>query len=294
MRCTMVACPRTLQILLVAIVCNLASSAQTAGSSGQSQTPEGLEAGGYVVHQAIELGYRGSDVTGSQQMYDTLVNLRSGPRFLDQMLSMQSQAHDGLLFDNLFVTSFGWGGDPNNALRARIDKNNWYDFTAAFRRDQTDFNYNLLANPLNPPTSSPNLPVTASPHSFYTRRRMSDFDLTILPQSKIDFRVGYSRNNVTGPSYSSVHEGTDALLFQAWNNTLNSYRIGADFKVLPRTVISYDQFLNYFKGDTNWQLQPFAPALLPGGAGSVELGLPIDTANKFPCAGKPTTTSLID
>ena len=58
-----------------------------------------------MLHQAIELGYRGSDVTGSQPMYDTLVNLRSGPRFLDQMLSMQSQAHDGLLFDNLFVQS---------------------------------------------------------------------------------------------------------------------------------------------------------------------------------------------
>jgi len=42
----MVACPRTLQILLVAIVCNLASSAQTTGSSSQSQTPAGVEGGG--------------------------------------------------------------------------------------------------------------------------------------------------------------------------------------------------------------------------------------------------------
>jgi len=104
----MVAGPRTLQVLLIAILCNLASSAQTTGSSPQNQAPEGVESGGYVLHQSIELGYRGSDVTGSQQMYDTLVNLRSGPRFLDQTLSMQSQAHDGLLFDNLFVTSFGW------------------------------------------------------------------------------------------------------------------------------------------------------------------------------------------
>jgi hypothetical protein len=289
----MVACPRTLQILLVAIVCNLASSAQTTGSSSQSQTPAGVEGGGYVLHQAIEFGYRGSDVTGSQQMYDTLVNLRSGPRFLDQMLSMQSQEHDGLLFDNLFITSFGWGGDPNNALRARVGKNKWYDFTAAFRRDQTDFNYNLLANPLNPPTSSPNLPVTASPHSFYTRRRMSDFDLTILPQSKIDFRVGYSHNNVTGPSFSSVHEGTDALLAQTWNTTTNSYRFGVDLKVLPRTVVSYDQFLDYYKGDTLWNLASFAPATLPGG-GAVELGLPINTVNKNPCAIIPPSTSLID
>src|SRR5215471_13777545 len=98
-----------------------------------------------------------------------------------QTLSMQSQNHDGLLFDNLFIDSFGWGGDPNNALHARFNKNKWYDFNGQFRRDQTDFDYNLLANPLNPPTSTPSIPVTFSPHSFYTRRRMSDFDLTLLP-----------------------------------------------------------------------------------------------------------------
>jgi hypothetical protein len=242
----------------------------------------------------MEIGYRVSDVIGSVPMYDTLVDLRSGPRFLEQSLSMQSQNHDGLLFDDLSIDSFGWGGDPNNALHARVDKNKWYDFRGAFRRDQMDFDYNLLANPLNPPTSTPSVPVTFSPHSFYTRRRMSDLDLTLLPQSKIDVRLGYWRNNMTGPSYSSVHEGTDGLLYQAWNTTLNAYHMGADFKLLPRTVISYDQFLNYYKGDTNWQLAPFAPALLPGAAGSVELGLPFDTANRNPCAVTPPATSLID
>jgi hypothetical protein len=287
---------RTLLILMIVVHLNLSAGAQTAGSDssqGQAQ-PEVLERGGYVIHQAVEIGYRASDVTGSEQMYNSLVDLRSGPRFLEQSLSMQSQTHEGLLFDNLFINSLGWGGDPNNGLRARVDKNKWYDFRANFRRDQTDFNYNLLANPLNPSTSSPSIPVTSSPHSFATRRRMSDFDLTLLPQSKLDFRIGYSRNNMTGPSYSSVHEGTDALLYQAWNTTLNSYRFAADLRILPRTVISYDQFLDYYKGDTNWQLAPFAPALLPGTPGTVELGLPIDTANKNPCAINPPATSLLD
>jgi hypothetical protein len=284
------------QIAVIALLLNIAAAAQTAGSNGgQSQSqPEGWEGSGYVIHQSIEIGYRESDITGSEQMYNTLVDLRTGPRFLEQSLSMQSQNHDSLLFDNLFINSFGWGGDPNNGLRARVDKNKWYDFRANFRRDQQDFDYNLLANPLNPPTSSPNIPVTFSPHNFGTRRRMSDFDLTILPQSAISFRIGYSHNNMTGPSYSSVHEGTDALLFQDWNTTLNSYRFGADAKILPRTVLSYDQFLDYYKGDTTWQLAPFAQALLPGTPGTVELGLPIDTANSNPCAITPPATSLIN
>lgn len=283
-------------ILAIVVLLNFSAAAQTAGT-GASQAPaapEAVERAGYVIHQSVEIGYRVSDLTGSEQMYNSLVDLRSGPRFLEQSLSMQSQTHDGLLFDNLFINSFGWGGDPNNGLRARVDKNNWYDFRANFRRDQTDFGYNLLANPLNPPTSSPSIPVTFSPHNFATRRRMSDFDLTLLPQSIFDVRLGYSHNNMTGPSYSSVHEGTDALLFQDWNTTLNSYRFGADLKVFRHTVISYDQFLDYYKGDTDWNLAPFAQALLPGGAGTVELGLPINTANKNPCAINPPATSLID
>src|SRR5215472_10937221 len=159
---------RTTQIFLILLLLKLLSNAQTgAGSSAQNQgQPEGWEHGGYVVHQSIDVGYRWSDVTGSQQMYNTLVNLRTGPRFLDQSVSMQSQTHQGMLFDNLFINSFGWGGDPNNVLRAHVDKNDWYDFRFAFRRDQTDFDYNLLANPLNPPTSSPSVPVTLSPHLF--------------------------------------------------------------------------------------------------------------------------------
>jgi len=287
---------RMQEIALIVLLWTIAAAAQTAGSNAdQSQSqPEGWESSGYVIHQSVEIGYRASDITGSEQIYNTLVDLRTGPRFLDQSLSMQSQTHDGLLFDNLFLNSYGWGGDPNNGLRTRMDKNKWYDFRANFQRDQQDFNYNLLANPLNPSTSNPNIPVTFSPHNFGTRRRMSDFDVTILPQSVISFRLGYSHNNMTGPSYSSVHEGTDALLFQEWNTTVNSYRFGADLKILPRTVLSYDQVLDYYKGDTTWQLAPFAQAILPGTPGTVELGLPIDTANKTPCAINPPATSLID
>jgi hypothetical protein len=121
---------------------------------------------------------------------------------------------------------------------------------------------------------------------------MSDVDLTLLPQSRVSFRLGFSHNNMTGPSYSSVHEGTEGLLLQDWNTTMNSYRLGVDWRAAPGTVISYDQFFNYYKGDTDYGLAPFAPALLSTGT-PVELGLSIDTANKFPCAGTPAGTPLI-
>jgi hypothetical protein len=254
--------------------------------------PDGVTSGGYQIHSSVELGYRSSNVTGSEDMYDTLVNLQTGPRILDQTLSMQSVDHQGLLFDNLYFNSAGWGGDPNNYLRLRADKNKWYNLQSSFRHDQNFSDYDLLANPLNPPSSTPSIPALNSPHLFDTTRRMSDVDLTLLPQSRVSFRLGYSHNNMTGPSYSSIHEGTEALLLQNWNTTMNSYRMGVDWRILPRTVLSYDQFFDYYKGDTDDSLASFAPALLPGG-GPVELGLSIDTANKEPCAVVPPATSLI-
>jgi hypothetical protein len=123
---------------------------------------------------------------------------------------------------------------------------------------------------------------------------MSDFDLTLLPQSTVNFRLGYSHNNMTGPSYSSIHEGTEASLLQDWNTTMNSYRLGVDFRIAPRTVLSYDQFLDYYKGDTDYQLNSINQALLPTTPASpVSLGLSIDTANKEPCGVPTGQNSLI-
>lgn len=267
-------------------------SAQSSAGQNPPAEPEGLSGAGYVIHSSVEFGYRSSDLTGSTAMYDTLVNLQTGPRFLDETLSMQSLDHQGILFDNLNLNSFGWGGDPNNALRLHADKDKWYNFQGSFRRDQNFFDYDLLANPLNPSTSTPSVPVETSPHAFDTTRRMTDVDLALFPQSRVTIRLGYSHNNMTGPVYSSIHEGTEAYLLQPWNTTLNAYRMAVDWKIAPRTVLSYDQFLNYFKGDTDTYLAPFQPAVLSSGT-PVELGLSWDTVNKEPCALAKGTTTLI-
>ncbi|HVM92287.1 MAG TPA: hypothetical protein VMT67_05705 [Terriglobales bacterium] len=236
----------------------------------------------YRVHQSIEFGYRAGDITGSKAMFDTLVNEHEGPRLLEQMFSMQSVTRQGTLFDDLNVNSVGWGGDPNNYLRARVSKDRLYDFRASFRRDQNLFDYDLLANPLNYPTSSPNVPINDSPHEFQTRRRMSDFDLTLLPRSLFSFRLGFTHNNMTGDSWTSVHEGTEALLLQPWNTTTNTWRLGVDFKPVARTVISYDQIRNYFKGDTFQQLNS-TPYQVSTGV-PTDLGLVFNTAASQPCA----------
>ena len=72
---------------------------------------------------------------------------------------------------------------------------------------------------------------------------MGDYNLLLLPESRVRFRLAYSRNVSEGPSLSSIHQGTEQLLFQDEKDTVNSYRLGVDFRILPRTNISYDQIL---------------------------------------------------
>src|SRR4029077_7975903 len=104
--------------------------------------------------------------------------------------------HHGTLFDRLYFSNFGYGGDPNNVSRLRASKNKWYNFDAQFRRDENTWDYLLQATPLNPTTPFANGPApygapactacvqTNSPHLFDTQRRMSDYSLLLLPESK--------------------------------------------------------------------------------------------------------------
>ena len=65
-----------------------------------------------------------------------------------------------LLFDHLSSNSFGYGGDPVDGTFMNISKGRIYNFQGNFRRDRQYFDYNLLANPLIPPTSVPFVPVS--------------------------------------------------------------------------------------------------------------------------------------
>jgi hypothetical protein len=245
------------------------------------EAPEGIERGGYRIQQSVELGFRVSDLTGSAPMYDTLVNLETGPRILEQSLSMQSLNHDGL-FDSLTASSFGWGGDPSNGARLRAVKYRVLNFTASFRRDQNFFDYDLFANPLNPPTATPVVNVNNSPHGYYNRRRMYDFGVTLFPQRRFSILLDYSRNRMEGTSFSSVHDGTDALLYQPLNNTLDRYGFGISWRVNRHTTANFTENLQFSKADTNYFLSPFNTVPLPNST-PVEFGLP--WFNGFsPCA----------
>ncbi|WP_158752112.1 hypothetical protein [Acidobacterium sp. S8] len=214
---------------------------------------------GYAIHQTVDLGGHIAEHSGSDPMYATLVNLQSGPRILSQSLEMHAVGKVKYpFFDTLMTSSTGYGGDPINVTVLRMSKGKLYDFQGLFRRNRQYFDYDLFANPLIPDGLTSNgytFPhINSSPHLFNTVRRMTDVNLTLLPISKISFRTGYSQNINQGPTYSSIHEGTQGLLLQNWRNSTDNWLGAVDWRVLPKTTLTYEEHITHYKGDTNWQL----------------------------------------
>src|SRR6266536_5406486 len=208
-------------LLFVVLGMSVITLAQATGQSGprnSSSAPlEETKLGDFAVQQSFEFGYRAVEVSSQKlnsadptsfAMYDTFVNQHAGPRLLEQTLFLRSPDHNGVLFDDLFVSSFGFGGDPNNVARAQVSKYRWYDFNGMFRRDWNFFDYNLLANPLNPSNSNPAIPVLSSPKSFTNLSRLTDLGLTLRPESRVSVGLGYGRNTFAGPSFSTIPEAS--------------------------------------------------------------------------------------
>ena len=278
--------------LMTACLCLASASfAQSAGQSAASMSTnsdsdqnEGKKIGDFQVTQSIEIGGRINEVTGSEAMYDTLENYQSGARILDQSLTMRSLTHEDI-FDTLTLSSFGFGGDPEQAARLRVAKYHWYTFSGSYQYIQNYFDYDLFANPLNPPTGMPYLPILNSPHGYYNRQKLYNYDLVVLPMHRLSFRASYNRNRFQGPSFSSLHIGTEALLNQFTDNTLNGYRFGADFRAAKKTTISYTQLLQYYDGGTTYGLNPFNSYTLPNGS-------PVSFGLSWFNGGSPCSTPL--
>jgi hypothetical protein len=244
---------------------------------------------GYVIHQSVDLGGHIADHSGSGAVYDTMVNLQTGPRILEQSLDLRSvDPSHAILFDHLSTNSFGYGGDPYTVSFLNVAKGKLYDFRGSFRRDRQYFDYDLLANPLIPPTSTPFIPILDSPHLYNTVRRMTDLNLTLIPLGPVSVRIDYNHNVSEGPSNSTIHQGGEGLLTQFWRNSTDSYTAGLDWKPLPLTSFGYDQFITHYKGDTTWQLTGLNYQLSNGTP--VSLGIDISSIWATPCA-KPFTSS---
>ncbi len=252
------------------------------GMSGQAiaqadQAPAPVVQDGYAVHNTAELGGRIANISGSGAMYDTLVNLHSGPRVLGQTFTMRAlPSTKKTLFDDLTAFSNGFGGDPYNFVKMDISKGKWYEFSGNFRRDRQYFDYNLLGS-VNLPTmqvpyvqttttgvaapGSATLPWTQPTDSqvmYNTVRRMTDTNLTILPLSKVTFRVAYSQNIFQGPSLSPGRSVAkyDNILSEFVRNSTDDYTGAVDWKPVAHTKVTFEEQIDHYKDNSYFTLNP--------------------------------------
>jgi hypothetical protein len=252
----------------------------TAGIASAQATPPAPKAtetkittpDGYSSRHSIDLGGRIANPVGSEAMYDTLVNLQSGPRVLGESFEMRAlPGNKKSLVDHVNGFGSGFGGDPIVTARLDAEKGKWWEFTGMFRRDRLYSDYNLLANPNIPPGRSipigpsiaptgqlPWPQVNQSPVLFNTVRRMTDTGLTLMPLSKFTYRFGYYHYTLEGPTLSPAYAimKYNGLLRQYQRNGSDEYMGGLDWKPSPKTTVSLEFNGNYYKMDSHFELDP--------------------------------------
>ncbi|MDR5729880.1 MAG: hypothetical protein RB191_20910 [Terriglobia bacterium] len=268
--------PRIAESIGIAIllIATGAATAQVAMPDTPSVAPNG-----YTLHGSINLGGNMTSLTGSGAMYDTMVNIQSGPRVLGSSFQLQAlPTTKHTLVDSLTAYSTGWGGNPYDQATMNFSKGKVYQFSGRFRRDRQYFDYNLLGNPNIPSGESiPIGPTTArtgslawpqvkqSPFLYNTVRRMTDTNLTIFPISKVTYRFAYSQNVFQGPSLSpgasspffAASIGTNTqLLEQYQRNSTDDFIGGIDWKPVPRTTLTFEEEVDHYKNGSYFTLAP--------------------------------------
>ncbi len=259
---------------------------------------------GYSIHESVDLGGRMAGISGSNAMYDTMVNLQSGPRVLGETFKLHAlPGTQNTPLDDLQVFASGFGGEPNNFARLDFSKGKYYEFSGLFRRDRQYFDYDLLGNPGIPtgysipigpsaaPTGSYAWPsVNHSPFLYNTVRRMTDTSLTLLPLSKFTFRVAYSQNIFQGPSTTPSGNsvaGQEVLLEEFQRNSTDDFTGTFDWKPVQGTKFTYEQQIDHYKGDSYFTMAPQYLNVQESDGTKVSL---LDSYQQFVPYGYSTTT----
>jgi hypothetical protein len=262
---------RVTGFLGVAILSMTAAMAVAQAPAAPAPATESMSTpAGYTAHHSIDIGGRFADQVGSGAMYNTLVNLKSGPRVQGETLELHAlPGKKNAPVDNLTIFGSGFGGDPINVVRLNATKGNAYEFSGLFRRDRQYFDYDLLGNPGIPsgnsiPISGSTTPypwstVNQSPFMFNTVRRMTDTNLTLLPVSRVTFRFAYSQNIFQGPSMTpsgNAVAGSEVILEEYQRNSTDDFTAAVDWKPVQGTKLTYEEQIDHYKGDSFMTVAP--------------------------------------
>jgi hypothetical protein len=230
--------------------------------------------GGYSARHTVDVGGRVANKVGSGAMYDTLVNLQSGPRVSGESIELHKlDSNKHALVDELNATGSGFGGDPFNFAKLTASKDKVYEFTGSFRRNRQYFDYDLLGNSMIPrglslpigPSTAPtgSLAFPQLQHSAVMTnsvRRMTDTELTLLPMSEVTVHFGYAQNIMQGPSLQPSRSAGifkySALLQEFQRHSTDEYTASIDWKPVLGTKLTYEQRFIHNKENSYFTLDP--------------------------------------
>jgi len=210
-------------------------------------SPRGENAGDYNITNSFETGYRWHTVDGNLGKYRSDVNFGNGIRLLGSTLTINSKDGHGHYFDELLLTTGGLGNDPYQFANLRIQKNGLYRYDLLWR--ENDY-YN------------PALTISNAEHLLNTTRRFHDQSLTLFPQGKLKFFLGYGRNSQSGPALTTFQfpdsRGDEFPLFSNIRRVQDEYRLGGEFEIAG-IKLGVLRGWEVFKDDTGDAIAQTAP-----------------------------------
>lgn len=233
----------------------LAAAAYCPGQEPVAPTPEtvgpvrGDNLRDYNIVNSFETGYRFVSVSGNEAMYRAQENYGNGVRLLSGYLGIDSKDGHGRFFDKIMLSTQGLGGDPYESASVSVQKNRLYEYDLLWR-------VNDYVNPGLTTDGGNGI------HLLDTSYTLQDHNLTIFPQSRIRFSLGYTRDSQTGDGISTVQLFNTTGQFDQTANIFplfgdvkrvqNEYRVGAEFRYLGFTLnLLYG--LQDFKDDTPFE-----------------------------------------
>jgi hypothetical protein len=228
--------------VLIAMAAALQAQQVVAPTTEPVGSARGDSIGDYNVTQSFEFGYRWNQTGGDLGMYRQVVNFRRGFRLLNSSLSVNSKDGHGRYFDEILLNTTGLGNDPYEAVSLRIQKNSLYRYDLSWRMNDY-FN--------------PGLTVADGLHLRNTSRRLQDHDLTLFPNPRAQFRLGYSRNVEDGPALTTSQEfdpnGSGLPVFMDVRRHWNEYRLGTDVEIAG-FKLTLTRRWDFFKEDNAYSL----------------------------------------
>lgn len=247
-------------ILALFFACAL-NAQQTAAPTTQEPVgpPRGDNVAEYNLVNSIELGDRFASIGGNLDSYKSQVNYGNGLRLLSSFFSANSRDGHGKYFDEIVLTTQGLGNDPYESAMLRVSKHRLYRFDMNWR----------LNDYFNPGLSSGG---QESGNFRDTRYTTQDDDLTLFPDSKYKFFLGYSRGVQAGPEFTAaggfiaappVPAGnSETAGFTSLRDARNEYRVGSEFQLLGVRV-------NWMHGWEDFKEDFFVPAGLDANGNAV-------------------------